>query len=64
MCGVSYGGCESLQLWDDCRASPRHSNEETAMQIIVKTSRFEFAADRCGVYVRLGRRDWYWPKGN
>jgi hypothetical protein len=34
------------------------------MQIIVKTSRFEFAADRCGVYVRLGRRDWYWPKGN
>lgn len=30
------------------------------MHLCIETARFKFMADGLGIYLRLGRRAWYW----
>jgi hypothetical protein len=32
------------------------------MQISIRSARFEFTADRLGVFLRIGRREFYWNR--
>jgi hypothetical protein len=38
------------------------TNLDTLRVLLIRTRGFELDIDRLGVYLRVGRRDWYWQR--